>query len=161
MKSEIDLLMDENNIDALLVIGNLDHNPAMMYFTGGGHVTNADLIKKRGEPPVLFCQAMERDEAAKTGLRTITFAEFKWKELVTQAGGDLAEARAHSYAKQFQRLGITRGRIAIYGMFDIGQVLAVHEVDQPVFVVDPSGPRPGKQVPQPLRFADSRGWVAQ
>ncbi len=127
MKSEIDHLMEENDIDALLVIGNLDHNPAMMYFTGGGHVTNADLIKKRGEPPVLFCNAMERDEAAKTGLRTISFAEFKWKELVFQAGGDLAEARAHSYARQFQRLGITSGRVAMYGMFDIGQVLAVHE----------------------------------
>lgn len=127
MKSEIDAYMQENGVDALLVIGNIDHNPAMMYFTGGGHVSNADLIKKRGEPPVLFCNAMERDEAAKTGLRTVTFAEFKWKELVAQSGGDLAEARALSYAKQFQSLGITAGRVAVYGMFEIGPVIAVLE----------------------------------
>ncbi len=127
MKSDVDALMAENQIDALLVVGAADHNPAMMYFTGGGHITAADLIKKRGEPPVLFCNSMERDEAAKTGLRTVTFAEFKWKELVMQAGGDLAEARAHSYAKQFQSLGFTRGRVAVYGVFEISQVLAVFE----------------------------------
>lgn len=127
MKSEIDALMQENGVDALLVVGNIDHNPAMMYFTGGGHLSNADLIKKRGEPPVLFCNPMERDEAAKTGLRTVTFAEFRWKELVAQTGGDLAEARALSYARQFQSLGMSKGRVAVYGVMEISPVLAVLE----------------------------------
>jgi Xaa-Pro aminopeptidase len=127
MISEIDALMQENGVDVLLVLGNIDHNPAMMYFTGGGHVSNADLIKERGKDPVLFCNPMEREEAAKTGLRTVTFAEFKWKELVIQTGGDLAEARARSYAKQFQSLGITSGRVAVYGMVEIGPVIAALE----------------------------------
>ena len=67
MKNEIDSLMKENEIDALLVIGPAQHNPAMYFFTGGGHITHADLVKKPGETPVIFHGSMEREEAMKTG----------------------------------------------------------------------------------------------
>ena len=48
MKSEIDNLMAEDQIDLLWVTGSAINNPAMMYVTGGGHITKADFIKKRG-----------------------------------------------------------------------------------------------------------------
>ena len=35
MKSDIDAMMRANNIDALLVVGPGDHNPGMVYLTGG------------------------------------------------------------------------------------------------------------------------------
>ena len=68
MKSDLDTLMQSKNLDAIVVIGNADHNPPMIYLTGGGHFGGATLIKKRGEETVLYCNDMERDEAAKTGL---------------------------------------------------------------------------------------------
>ena len=46
--------MQANQLDALLVTGPGQHNPAMVYLTGGGHLTSADLIKERGEEAVLF-----------------------------------------------------------------------------------------------------------
>ena len=46
MKNDLDQLMKENGIDVLLIVGPAQHNPAMFYLTGGGHITNADLIKK-------------------------------------------------------------------------------------------------------------------
>ena len=61
MKNDIDRLMKENNVDAILVTGRGQHNPFMVYMMGGGHLTNADVIKKIGEPPVLVCESMERD----------------------------------------------------------------------------------------------------
>ena len=70
MKNDLDTLMAAQNLDAILVTGPAQHNPAMVYMTGGGHLTGADLIKKRGEEPILFCNPMERDEAAHTGLQT-------------------------------------------------------------------------------------------
>jgi len=36
MKSDIDSLMQAQNIDALLVVGPAQHNPPMVYLTGGG-----------------------------------------------------------------------------------------------------------------------------
>ena len=62
MKSDIDALMQEKNLDALLVLGAAEHNPPMYYYTGGGHVSAAVLVKKRGEEPILFYNDMERDE---------------------------------------------------------------------------------------------------
>ena len=57
MKTDLDTLMNSQNLDALLVTGSGQHNPAMVYLTGGGHMT-AELIKKRGADPVLFCNPM-------------------------------------------------------------------------------------------------------
>ena len=71
MKSDLDNLMQSKNLDAILITGNADHNPPMYYMTGGGHISAATLIKKRGGESVLFCNDMEREEAAKTGLKII------------------------------------------------------------------------------------------
>ena len=49
MKTDLDALMQENDLDAILITGPAQHNPAMVYMTGGGHLTTADLIKRRGQ----------------------------------------------------------------------------------------------------------------
>ena len=125
MKSEIDSLMHENGVDVLLVVGNSDHNPAMVYFTGGGHITGADLIKKQGQAPVLYVNPMEREEGVRTGLQTHTTSEFPYKELLAEAGGNVAQMKALAYAKMFRSLGITDGKVALYGQMEIGQVFDV------------------------------------
>ena len=48
MKTDLDALMQEKDLDAILITGPAQHNPAMVYMTGGGHVSSADLIKRRG-----------------------------------------------------------------------------------------------------------------
>jgi Xaa-Pro aminopeptidase len=78
MKSELDTLMQARNLDAILVIGNADHNPPMYYLTGGGHISQATLIKKRRGETVLFCNDMERDEAAKTGLKILSYSTYDY-----------------------------------------------------------------------------------
>src|SRR5512145_1131787 len=97
VKNDIDALMQMNNIDALLVVGPGDHNPGMVYLTGGGHLTGADLIKKRGEPAVLFHASMERDEAAKTGLATRSYANYPIMEYLKETRGNRVEAAAIRY----------------------------------------------------------------
>ena len=68
MKAQLDALMNTAELDALLILGAGQHNPAMVYLTGGAHLTSAYLVKKRGEPGLLYCGSMERDEAALSGL---------------------------------------------------------------------------------------------
>ncbi len=130
----IDRLMRENDLAAILVIGPADHNPYMYYFTGGHHISTADLVKITGKKPVLFYNAMEREEAAATGLKTIGYARYKFMELLKQAKGDQLKARVVQYKKMFTDLGLTKGRVMIYGKADAGWV---HEITKGIHKVMP------------------------
>ncbi|MEW6405887.1 MAG: M24 family metallopeptidase, partial [Chloroflexota bacterium] len=125
MKSDLDRLMKKNNLDAILVTGPAQHNPAMVYLTGGGHMTGADLIKPRGGDPILYYNPMERDEAAATGLRTKNLAEYGFDDLLKQADGNTIQALALRYQKMLIEQEITSGRMAIYGKVDVGAGYAV------------------------------------
>lgn len=120
MKNELDALMQANDIDALLILGAAAHNPAMVYFTGVVHVSGADLIKKRGEPPVLFCNPMEREEGARTGLITRSYSEYPYQDLLKEANGDRILVAALRYQRMLTSLGITSGRVALYGNTEVG-----------------------------------------
>jgi len=116
VKSDIDKIMQMKNLDVILVLGNAEHNPPMYYFTGGGHVSNAVLFKKRGEPAVLYCNAMEREEAARSGLKVIPRPVSPIEELTVTP-------RA-----MFEAQGLTSGRVALYGKLDVGTTLVLFDV---------------------------------
>ena len=124
MKSDIDALMQQKDLQALLVLGHAEHNPSMYYFVGGGHVSHAALIKKRGEPAVLFCNSMERDEAARSGLQTIALTKYDSEALLKEAGGDILLMMAMRFRLMFQDLGIASGRVGVYGFYDLGSMFA-------------------------------------
>ncbi len=125
MKSDIDLLMQASNLDALWVMGAGQHNPAMVYLTGGGHLTGADLIKKRGQPAILFHAPMERDEAARTGLETRSYSNFPLGDLLKQTGGDHFKAGVLRMKRILEDAGVTSGRVALYGHLEVGPAFAV------------------------------------
>ena len=125
MKSDIDALMQTRDLDAILIVGHAEHNPPMYYMTGGGHVSHAALIKRKGEPAVLFCNDMEREEAAKSGLKVVPFSTYPYKELLDQAQGDPALAAALRYQRMFKDCGLASGRVGIYGTYDVSSVIAI------------------------------------
>jgi Xaa-Pro aminopeptidase len=125
MKTDLDALMQENDLDAILITGPAQYNPAMVYMTGGGHVSNADLIKKRGDAPVLFYNPMERDEAAKSGLKTKCLMDYNFTELLNQANGDYQLATAKRYQLMLAELGVETGKLALYGRSEIGTNYAI------------------------------------
>lgn len=120
MKSDLPALMKTRNLDALLIFGDALHNPAMTYFTGVAHVTDALLVVKRGEEPLLFYHNMERDEAASTGLKTRSITEYNYRELFEQHGKDPLRATARLYQLMLTDAGLTAGRVAVYGQRDAG-----------------------------------------
>ncbi len=123
MKSDIDALMQTKNLDAILVFGSAENNPPMTYLTGGGHVGGATLVKKRGKPAVLFCNEMERDEAAKSGLDVRLYSLYPWQDILKEAGGDAALMSAIRLKRILADLGVT-GRVGIYGQTDLGTMFA-------------------------------------
>lgn len=125
MKTDLDLLMQKNKLDAILVTGPGQHNPAMVYFTGLAHLTIADLIKKRGKPPLLFHAPMERDEAARTGLSKRSYNDYPIMEYLKQTKNNRERASALRYQKMLRDAGISSGRVALYGQKDLGSGYAI------------------------------------
>lgn len=125
MKKDLDTLMLEKDLDAILITGPGQHNPAMVYMTGIGNITNADLIKKRGEGAVLFHYPMEREEAARSGLKTRNLAEYNFQDLLKEANGDQLKATVKRYHRMLDDLGIKSGNIALYGRSEIGMNYAI------------------------------------
>jgi len=115
MKSDLDALMRSKGLDAILVLGNAEHNPPMYYFTGGGHISSAVLFKKPGAEAVIYCNAMERAEAAKSGLQVIP--------LRTGAVGELAARPREIFAEQ----GMVAGRVGLYGTLDVGELVNLYK----------------------------------
>ncbi|RJP52849.1 MAG: aminopeptidase P family protein [Anaerolineaceae bacterium] len=124
MKSDLDALMQEKNLVALVVLGAAEHNPPMYFFTGGGHISAAILVKKRGEEPILFYNDMERDEAAKTGLQTKSLSAYPFMDLLKEANGDKEMVGALRFHHLLIDLGLAKGRVGIYGHVEVSGVLA-------------------------------------
>ena len=125
MKSDLDQLMRDNDLDAILITGPAQHNPPMGYFTGTIHMTGGDLIKKRGADPILFYNPMERDEAAKSGFDTKNLADYRFDELIKAANGSILEATILRYQKMLTDYDLSSGKIGIYGKMDVGSAYAI------------------------------------
>jgi len=120
MKNDIDGLMQINNIDALIVTGSAQHNPAMVYLTGGAYLSEAELIKKVGEKPVLFCTNAEREEAMKTGLDVRSYEKFGMPELLKRVENNYIKAVVLRYKLMLEEMDILSGNVALYGQIDLG-----------------------------------------
>ena len=111
MKSELDTLMQAKDMDAILIFGNAEHNPPMYYLTGGGHVSHATLIKKRGGDATLFFGDMERDEAAKSGLKLIPYSTYDFEEIYKKANRNPTLAGAMRLELMLKDVGVESGRV--------------------------------------------------
>lgn len=124
MKDDLDALMEESDLDALVVFGPSSHNPNMTYFTGRVHLTRAFLVKKRGQEPIVFHTAMERDEAAASGLRTQDRDVYESHDLREEAGEDVILASALGLRRAFADHDV-RGRLALYGIIEINTAIPI------------------------------------
>lgn len=125
MKQNLDALMESRSLDALLVTGPAHHNPDMYYFTGDAHLSNGDLLLKRGGKPVLYFNPMERDEAARTGMQTRQHDPAEYLRLLKEENGDSAGATARRYQQMLVDIGFSHGRLGIYGRVSVGPAYAV------------------------------------
>jgi Xaa-Pro aminopeptidase len=125
MKKDLDELMIKNNIDCLIITGAGDNNPDVYYFTGGAHLTQADIIKIVRKDPVIFYHPIERDNAEKTGLQCISYSQYPEKELLAESNNSHLKAQVLRYKRMLSDLGLKSGRIAIYGKVRISQAIEI------------------------------------
>lgn len=125
MKSDLDALMKERNLDAIMILGDAEHNPPMYYFVGGGHVSGGLLLKKQGEEPVLFHNDMERDEAAKSGMKTRSYNDYPWQDFMEKASGDMQRVKALRLEKILTDYRLEKARIALFGKLELSDIFGV------------------------------------
>lgn len=113
MKRDLDALMESSGLDAILVVGDSRNNAPMRYLMGRGQVGRAVLVRKRNAMPVVCCSAMERDEAASSGLQVMPLVTAGVDSLL-QDPSEILQAQA-----------LIKGRVGLYGTLDVGDLLAI------------------------------------
>lgn len=129
MKSDIDRVMKEKDIAAILVRGPAQHNASMTYFTGMVHLTGGYLLKILEHAPVLFCNDMERDEAASTGLELRALSDYEPMKLLESAEGDINLTDAMLIEKIFREFDV-KGKVSIYGQGEAGATYSTYNTLQ-------------------------------
>ncbi len=129
MKSDIDRGMKEKDIAAILVRGPAQHNASMTYFTGLVHLTGGYLLKILGHAPVLFCNDMERDEAARTGLELRVLSDYEPMKLFEAAEGDSNLTDAMLIEKILREFDV-KGKVSIYGQGEAGAIFSIYNILQ-------------------------------
>ncbi len=118
MKQDLDRLMAERGLDALVVAGRMNGNPALYYMANGAQVIRGHVIKKRGAEPVLLCPPIDREVAAASGLAVVTTNQYDYESILRQKTDRLA-ALIELYRRAFADLGVS-GKVGFYGMMDQG-----------------------------------------
>lgn len=113
MRSDLDRLMQERNIDVLFIRAAETDDTDRKYLTRGVHAT-ATVVKKRGEDPILIVSGMEMDEAKKSGYRVMNYNEFDMPRIWKEHAGDSNAILREFLRMIFEKLDI-RGRMAVYG----------------------------------------------
>lgn len=119
MKSDIDRLMADRNLDAFIILGGEMPNAHRAYMTNG-HESNALVFKKRGEPAVMLTNAMEVENAKQSGLKVYTYGDFKLHELWQEYPDDSNMRTLKAFERYFEALGLSEGRVGIYGFGNLG-----------------------------------------
>ena len=128
MKSDLDRLMRERKLDAIIVTGGEEFNAARYYLSNGAQITHGTIFKLVGRRALLVCSRMELEEAAKSGLEVLTDAELGYHERLKDAEGDGIRATALFWSDVLARLGLREGRIGLYGAWQVNKTIALYKI---------------------------------
>ncbi len=119
MKRDLDRLMEARGLDAVVVSGKVHGNPPLYYLLNGAKLTQAVIVKKRGEEPVLVANPMEREEAEVAGYPIRLAIRYEYGALLRQYEGDVLAATVAYYLRVLEDLEIG-GNVGMYGQADQG-----------------------------------------
>ena len=125
MQRDLDRLMTERNLDAIMVEGPDglgSANSAFNYFVRGAHLTGL-VIKKRSEPAQLIHSDWERLQAEETGLVCVSSSRWNMRDIAARFPDRLA-ARVELRRQMLSDLGVS-GRVGVYGTVQAGPFLSL------------------------------------
>lgn len=138
MKSQIDGLMQERGLAALLVVGGEGYSEVRDYMSNGAHITGGIIVKKVGDEPLLVVNGMETEEAKKSGYTVKSYGDLDFYTLQKETKNrDIAQVLF--WGKCLQAGGVAAGKVGLYGRGDVNEIieltkLAVERLPQYEFV---------------------------
>ena len=128
MKADLDRLMRARQLDAFIILGGEEFNTVRYYLSNGARITHGTIFKLAGSEPLLVCSRMELEEAAKSGLRVQTDAELGYYDIFKETEGNALKATVSFWAKILAGLGLTAGRIGLYGTWQVNKTIALYRL---------------------------------
>lgn len=116
MKKDLDSIMKENDVRAIIAMGSAHTDPVMYYLLNGVNISGW-YVKKYKSPACIIHSSIEREEALKTGLKRINVNKYNPIETYNKYK-DRIKANAvflQNVLKDFK----IKGKIALYGMASI------------------------------------------
>ena len=123
MKQELDRLMQERGLSAMVTMGKLNGNPSLFYMTNGAKVIRAHVIQKVGCAPLFLSAPIDREEAAASGMDVLTLNDFDY-ETILKDTPDLLSAQVELLRRVFAHLDI-HGKVGFYGAGEQGATWAL------------------------------------
>lgn len=125
MKHELDRLMEERGLSALVVVAGHSFTPALDYLVGRVRITGGLAVKKPGTDPVLIVGGMELEEAAASGLEVRSTADMKLYDFLKESQGDTLKAQVRFWHHVLTSLGVLGGRVGVYGEGEFNSIIAL------------------------------------
>ncbi len=123
MLADLDRLMGERGIEAIIVPMHEAMHPSFRWLTRGAAVTRGYAIKVADADPVLYSYPMERDEAAATGLVARMVYDYGY-ERIFRVAPNVAAAYAELFDVLLRDVG-ARQSVAFFGNLPIHLYLGV------------------------------------
>lgn len=126
MKSDLDRLMRERKLDAIVVTGGEEFNSARYYLSNGAKITHGSIFKQRDKPALLVCNRMELEEARKSGLVVKTDVELGYYKRLEETESDAIRATALHWSDILRDQGLREGRVGLYGAWAINKTISLY-----------------------------------
>jgi Xaa-Pro aminopeptidase len=126
MLSDLDNLLRQRGIEAVIVPMHEALHPAFRWLARGAKVTKGYAVKVAGAEPILISYPMERDEAAATGLTTRLVHDFEFDRIFKSAP-HAAAAYAAFYDRVLRDVG-ARESVAFIGNLPFPLYLQIAEL---------------------------------
>jgi Xaa-Pro aminopeptidase len=124
MKADLDRLMAARGLDAIVVECADTYSAARDYLTHGAAITQGKIVKKQGAAPILIVNAMETEEAKKSGLAVYSYYDVGWAELLKAADGNRDKASIGFWGNCLAQAGVHGGKVGIYGVGSLNGIIA-------------------------------------
>jgi Xaa-Pro aminopeptidase len=124
MKSDMERLMSERGLDALIVPVHEVYNPMLDYLVGGVKITHGMAIKLFGQAPVIVANIMEVDEAAATGYQVYSTTDMGYIDVLQAVNNDYKQAEIAFIPHCLAKLGLAGGRVGFYGVGSLNRIIA-------------------------------------
>ena len=125
MRADLDHLMQARELAAIIIPVDEIYSPQLDYLVGRCRITHGMAIKVHGQDPVIVAHIMETEEAAATGYKVYSTRDMGYYDLLKRHNNNADAAALDLWAASLEKLGVTSGKIGIYGSGSFHSMLAL------------------------------------